>query len=346
MYIIDTNTFYYAADISEFTYNKEALQEFIRSHEIIISTTSLFEFLIKNKDEIDIIRKGGQYLYQNNIKLASNVINPIPKHFVEDLANISQEDLDVICSEILENKIDVESRFTAILFDMCLFSGYYFTAFADGTEPSEYCYRTLESVYKMFTPVVLDTFKELYTEGYATDDCENYIRDCFYNLLAFMLEKGIPFIEKAKQIKSEEEFKVVDNWLPSEEYSNLTEQLLTKIQKKRSTAFLQRLSVTYWKNSNDPELKKYIEKLKIIFDKKVVFPALQDYCYDTLVNILVHGAALYKNDLLDAIILCNTQDYHQLITFDKGVIKRMEKRQSENEVYKNSLNTIEKLKEL
>ena len=48
-----------------------------------------------------------------------------------------------------------------------------------------------------------------------------------------------------------------------------------------------------------------------------------------MVNILVHGAALWKNDLLDAIILCNLQEEHQLITYDKGVIKRMEQRKSE-----------------
>lgn len=160
MYVIDTNAFYYVAGISDFTYNKEKLQEFIRTHEIVISTTSLFEFLIKHRDNIDVVRKGGKYLWQNNIKLVSNVINPLPEHFVDDLVHISQDKLDILCAEILENKIDVESRFTSILFDMCLFSGCYFTAFYDGTEPSEYCCRALESVYRMFTPVVLDIFKK------------------------------------------------------------------------------------------------------------------------------------------------------------------------------------------
>lgn len=345
MYVIDTNAFYYVAEISEFTYSKEKLQEFIKTHEIVISSTSLFEFFIKHRDKIDVIRKGGEFLFQNNIKIANNVINPLPDNFVDDLANISQKDLDAMCDEILKNKIDIESRFTALLFDMCLFSGYYFTALSNGKEPCEYCFGALESVYKMFAPIVPDIFKELYTEGYKTDDCENYIRDCFYNLLAFMLEKGIPFIEKAKGIKSEEEFANADNWIPAEEYSRLTEQLFSIFEKKRSTEFLQRLSVTYWKSNNDPELKKHIARLKAIFDKKVGFPALQDYCYDTLVKILVHGGALYKNDLLDAIILCNTQDNHQLITYDGGVIARMKKRENENKIYKNSLLTIAKLKE-
>ena len=345
MYVIDTNAFYYAAEISKFTYSKEKLKEFIKNNDIVISSTSLFEFFIKYRDKLDVIRKGGEFLFQNNIKIANNVINPLPDNFVYDLANISQKDFDAMCDEVLKNKIDIESRVTTLLFDMCLFSGYYFTALSDGKEPCEYCYGALESVYRMFAPIVLDTFKELFTEGYTTDDCENYIRDCFYNLLAFMLEKGIPFIERAKGIKSEEEFANADDWIPAEEYSRLTEQLSSVFEKKRSTEFLQRLSVTYWKSNNDPELKKHIAMLKGIFNKKVGFPALQDYCYDTLVKILVHGGALYKNDLLDAIILCNTQDKHQLITYDGGVIDRMKKRESENEIYKNSLLTIAKLKE-
>ena len=346
MYVLDTNAFYYAAEISEFTYSREKLQKFIRNHETVISTTSLFEFLVRHKDKIDIVQKGGEYLQKNNIKIASNVINPLPEHFVYDLANISQESLDVLCAEILENKIDVESRFTSILFDMCLLSGYYFTALSDGNEPCEYCFRALESVCRMFTPIVLDVFKELYTEGYATDDCENYIRGCFYNLLAFMLEKGIPFIEKAKAVKSEEEFRDADYWIPSEEYSHLTEQLSHRFQRQRSTEFLHRLSVIYWKHNNDAELRKHIARLRAIFDKKVAFPALQDYFYDTMVKILVCGGALYKNDLLDAIILCNTQNQHQLITFDGGVIERMRKREHENDVYKKSLITIKYLQEL
>ena len=79
------------------------------------------------------------------------------------------------------SKIDVESRFTALLFDVCLFSGYYFVVMSDGMEPCEYCYSAMSAVYKMFTAVVLDVFKELYRDGYKTDDCENYIRNGFYS---------------------------------------------------------------------------------------------------------------------------------------------------------------------
>ena len=190
----------------------------------------------------------------------------------------------------------------------------------------------------------LDVFVEIFTEGYGTDDCENYVRNCFYNLLAFELEKGIPFIERAKLIGDNDEIPNIDEWISSEDYSHDTEKLNNKMKTRTSTDFLQRLAVNYWKNNNDPELKTYIQKIKAIFDKRVKFVALQDYFYDTLVGIMTKGAALWKNDFLDALILCNIQDQHILITYDNGVIKRMERRKVEYPKYQESISIINELK--
>jgi len=344
MYVLDTNAFYYAAGISECTYNIAKLQKLIEENKVFISSTTLFEFLIKFRDDIDTIHKGGKYLWEKHILIASNVINPLPESFNGDIMNITEGDMDSLCKDILDNKIDVESRFISILFDMCLFSGFYFSAMADGNEPPSCCFEVFEKVYKMFAQINLDVFVDIFTEGYKTDDCENYVRNCFYNLLAFELGKGIPFIERAKVIGDEDEIPNADEWVSAEDYSNDTEKLNNKMKAKTSTAFLQRLAVTYWKNNNDPELKKHVQKIKVIFDKKVGLTALQDYFYDTLVEIMTRGAALWKNDLLDAIILCNVQDLHVMITYDNGVIKRMENRKIEYPKYFESVNTINELK--
>lgn len=344
MYVLDTNAFYYAAGISECTYDVSKLQKLIEDNEVFISSTTLFEFLIKFRENIDIIHKGGRYLCEKEMKIAGNVINPLPEGFSGDIVNISEDELTELCEKILENKIDVESRFISILFDMCLFSGFYFAAMANGQEPPSFCFEVFEKVYKMFAAINLDVFVDIFTEGYKTDDCENYVRNCFYNLLAFELEKGIPFIERAKAIGDEDEIPEADIWVSSEDYTKDTEKLNNKIKARTSTAFLQRLAVTYWKNNNDPELKNHIQKIKTIFDKKVGLTALQDYFYDTLVEIMTRGAALWKNDLLDAIILCNVQDLHIMITYDNGVIKRMERRKEDYPKYLESVNTINELK--
>jgi len=263
---------------------------------------------------------------------------------VDDLENITETQLISMSEEILANKIDVESRFITLLFDMCLFSGYHFSAMSAGKEPSTFCNYIMASVCKMFGQINHNVFINIFTEGYKTDDCENYVRNCFYNLLAFELEKGIPFIERAKVVTADEEIPDIDEWLPSEEYSNDTVRLNYQMKKKTSTAYLQRLAVTYWKANNDPELKKHIQKIKGIFGKKIKFTALQDYYYDTLTNIMTRGGALWKNDLLDAIILCNIQDQHILITYDNGVIDRMDRRKDEYPQYQKSIAIITALK--
>lgn len=344
MYILDTNAFYYAAGISECTYDVNKLQKLIDANNVFISSTTLFEFLIKFRDDIDTIHKGGLYLWEKNIRIIGNTINPLPERFNGDIKNISSGELNNLCKDILSNKIDVESRFISLLFDMCLFSGFYFSAMSNGYEPSGFCFEVLEKVYKMFTHVNLDVFENIFTEGYEIDDCENHVRNCFYNLLEFELEKGIPFIERAKSIGDTDEIPDIDEWVSEDDYSNDTKKLNNKMRNKTSTAFLQRLAITYWKNNNDPELKKHIQKIKTIFDKRVKLTALQDYFYDTLVEIMTKGAALRKNDLLDAIIMCNIQKLHIMITYDNGVIKRMEKRKLVYPKYLESVNTMDELK--
>ena len=344
MYVLDTNAFYYASEISECTYDVQKLKTLIEDNDVFISSTTLFEFLIKYRNDIITVHKGGRFLWEKKIKIAGNVINPLPDYFNGDIMNITEEDLKKLCTDILANKIDVESRIISILFDMCLFSGFYFSALSSGEEPTSFCYEVLAKICRMFGSINLDVFVDIFNEGYKTDDCENYVRNCFYNLLAFELEKGIPFIERAKAIGDDEDIPNVDEWVSAEDYSKDTEKLNNKMNVKTSTAFLQRLAVTYWKNNNDPELKQHIAKLKAIFDKKVKHIALQDYVYDTLVDIMTHGAALWKNDLLDAIILCNVQDIHILITYDNGVIKRMERRKAEYPKYQESIDDINNLK--
>lgn len=305
----------------------------------------MFEFITKCRNDIHVIHKGGKYLREHGIKIADNVINPIPGRFVNDLENITEAQLLLLSEEILANKIDVESRFITILFDMCLFSGYHFSAMSSGKEPSAFCNYIMASICRMFGQINHDLFINIFTEGYKTDDCENYVRNCFYNLLAFELEKGIPFIERSKSVTEDEEFPDIDEWLPLEGYSDDTIKLNNRMKKKTSTAYLQRLAVTYWKANNDPELKKHIQKLGEVFGEKIRFNALQDYYFDTLTNIMTKGGALWKNDLLDAIILCNIQDQHVLITYDNDVIDRMERRKNEYPKYKTSVEVIGALKE-
>lgn len=344
MYILDTNAFYYAAGISQYTYDIGKLHKIINKNEVFISSTSLFEFIIKYRDDIDTIHAGGKYLENEGINIVGNVINPLPKGYNWRLSKITDHELQHLCEDILNNKIDVESRFVAMLFDMCLFSGYYFVALTISKEISDIGFEIFTKVYKMFSGVNLEIFEKIFKEGYKTNDCENYVRRHFYNLLAFELKKGIPFIEKAEELEGDEAIKSVDDFISDEEYSGAMSKLERAMKSKTSTEYLQRLAIRYWKSNNDQELKKHIKNITTIFDKKIELVALQDYFNDTLEKILTSGAALRKNDLLDAIILCNVQDKHIMITYDNGVIERMQKRKDKYPKYAESIGVIERLK--
>ena len=69
MYVLDTNAFYYAAGISECTYDVKKLRKLIKGNEVFLSTTSLFEFLIKYQGDIETVRLGGKYLWENHIRI-------------------------------------------------------------------------------------------------------------------------------------------------------------------------------------------------------------------------------------------------------------------------------------
>lgn len=69
MYVLDTNAFYYASEISTFSYSLDKLQRLISENEIFISSTSLFEFFIKYRNELATIHKGLRYIIDDRFTI-------------------------------------------------------------------------------------------------------------------------------------------------------------------------------------------------------------------------------------------------------------------------------------
>lgn len=337
MYVLDTNVLYYVLGLSPCEADIDKLKVFIASKDVFVSTTSLYEFIIKNRNNSCAIQNCGKFIADNNIKIASNIMNPIPDGVSLEIEKITDAQLIELCKKILEIKIDIESRFISLVFDVCLFSGYYFSANLSGEEPTAFCGYVLKTIYKMFGEINTEVLNQVFKEGYETDDCENYVRECFYNLLDFELRYGIPYIEKANNISDNTELLDIEDWLDSEDFVAPTENNVKKMRRATSTKYLQKLGVKYKKNNNDPYLQKHIGKISSIINTKIQFSALQEYFYDTLDLIISNGAAMWKNDFLDALIMCNIQDEHVLISFDKGVINRLEKRKNQYPKYQESL---------
>lgn len=341
MYVLDTNAFYYASEISTFSYSLDKLQRLISENEIFISSTSLFEFFIKYRNELATIHKGLRYIIDNKIKIVGNVINPLPDDF--DISNITEEKFTTICSEILENKVEVESCFVSVVFLMCLFSGYYFILDPPTDTADDFATYVMSTTFKKFSEEIPAEFKTIFEEGYKINDCENYVKKRFYELLGALLVTGIPAIELAKKNGTDEKI-ATDEWLSADLFSLKMEKMKSKLKNKTSNKLLQNISNNYKKTHSKKQYRHVIENLSSIFNSKIKYTALQEYTYDILIGILEHGMALWKNDLLDAIILCNLQDQHVLITYDKELIKRMIERQGQHEKYRQSVEIIAELK--
>ena len=128
MLFLDTNAFYYAAGISTASINLPGLVKLISENETCIAVISLHEFLVKFRNDIGVIKKGLQFLADYHIKTAYNKFFPKPENLEYINVDMSESELDTFVQSILQEKIDIESRFASIIFTSCFFSGAAFSA--------------------------------------------------------------------------------------------------------------------------------------------------------------------------------------------------------------------------
>ena len=119
MLFLDTNAFYYAAGISTTSINLPGLLKLISENETCISVVSLHEFLVKFRNDIGVIKKGLQFLADHHIKTAYNKFFPKPENLEYINVDMSESELSTFVQSILQEKIDVESRFASIIFTSC-----------------------------------------------------------------------------------------------------------------------------------------------------------------------------------------------------------------------------------
>lgn len=342
MLFLDTNAFYYAAGISTTSINLPGLLKLISENETCISVVSLHEFLVKFRNDVGIIKTGLQFLADHHIKTAYNKFFPKPQNLEYINVDMSESELSTFVQSILQEKIDVESRFASIIFTSCFFSGAAFSA-AKNIDSGMTNLAT-EVVWRAVTVVStgnVDAFKQIFTDGYATDDCENYVRRAFQDLLGIYFQALIPICEAAKDTKDDitvDEFMGLHNW------DDLSEQLSRRMARSDTTlGYLARIARAYWRESSDAHLVKYLRNFAKPICKAIPDAALQEYIVDIVERCCLQGGAFWKNDILDAFILCNLLEENKIVTFDKGAINHMEKHRADRKMYDESLKLIDTL---
>lgn len=339
MVFIDTNAFYYALQIStNESVDDEKLRKFIIENDVAISSVSFFEFLTKYRSNIEVIHKGAQFLYDNKIKLAYNKYFPYTKILDCDYCNITGNELKQVMNKVLEIKIDTESRFASLTFALLLFSAFYFYYIPEGEKASDLKKHIFHTCFLVWTQDNLDVFKSIFEDGYKTDDCEKEVKNAIRKLLEISLSISFAIFDAAKDVKNEDEFK---DLIEKTDYISLSKNKIKKIQKvDTSIVYISRLAKIYNDISGDTQSTAYLSELSKPITKKIQEKGLQEYLCEIVAKSCKNGSPFLKNDILDAIILCNIDEEYKIITFDNNMKEHMQKFSDTRSTYKSSIELI------
>ncbi len=339
MFFIDTNAFYYALQISNNeSVDDDKLRDFISKNDVAISSVSFFEFLTKYRSSIDIIHQGARFLYNNGVKIAYNKYFPYDEILDCNYCDIGENEFNQVISKVLDIKIDTESRFASLTFALLLFSAFYFYFIPEGEKANDLKKHIFYICFSVWTKDNLDVFKSIFEDGYKTDDCEKEVKNAIRNLLEFSLSISLSIFDAAKDVKNEDEFK---DLLEKTDYISLSQNKIKKIQKvDTSIVYISKLAKSYNNLSGDTQSSAYLADISKPIINTIREKGLQEYLCDIVANSCKNGSPFLKNDILDAIILCNIDEEHLLITFDNNMKKHMQKLSDVRPTYKSSIELI------
>lgn len=339
MVFLDTNAFYYASQISNNEHVDDyKLREYIENNDISISSVSFFEFLVKFRNSIETIHKGADFLSKNEIKIVYNKYFPSRQEFDCNYCNITKDELAGVITKVIDMKVNTESAFASITYDLLLFSAFYFYYTPEGENASEIKKKIFEVCYRTWAENNLDAFRKVFEDGYKTDDCEKTVRDAVRSLLEYSLALSFSIFDGLREFENEEEFM---NLLDNTDFMVLSQNKLKKIQKyDTSMVYISKLAKIYNDVSSDNNSLDYLSKLSEPIAKTIKEQGLREYLSEIVVKCCKHGSPFLKNDILDGIILCNIENDHSLITFDKAMKAHMEKYSEERPTYKSSIELI------
>lgn len=344
---LDTNTFYYAADISKpESINVEKLIQEFEGHQLVLSVVSLYEFIMLYGEEPDIVHKGAQFLHEYKVRIKYSKYFPKPQNgenYVKHLATIHKDDLIIFKRKIFEEKVESEIRYAAIVFHLCFFSGMYFAINSESQIPSELASDLCIRISNSMVAPIFDEFYQIYKTGYSTKSCEKYVKTEFYNLLSTLCQYFIPIIKESLQSGSEIN---IEQFLEQNiDWKTLVQQEAFKIEKcERSTVYLSNLARCYETVTKDCGLRQYMGRIRKIFSILDLTNTLRDYLCDIVLKCCRYAGGFQKNDILDAMIICSLTEQEVIITYDNGPIKHMEKHQAGRKAYENSLKMINRVK--
>lgn len=348
--ILDTNIIYYISGLSEGPISKKEFDTYVRLNNsdirLYISGVSLFEILSKYHKHANVFRRIMCNLRGNHIGILDNEYHKKIGSYQSQLTNIKQSELNGLWKEVMENKVDVEARYSTVLFFYVLSSSVCFgctECITDVNNIPEYLHRFLAELFSIVRDVALEVFKDAFETGYQSDDCERIVKVAFSNLLTFFLPSVIAFCNSVADGRT------TDNGIitipEKEELEPWSESIAKKIKRIGTpTGFISKLAKQYEKNQNEISLKYFLKNISGSLSTIIPNTTTQEYLFDLVVKCLTQSGVFYKNDILDAMILGTIKGDDVLLTMDKGPIKHMVQYKDGRPEYQASLIEIDSLK--
>lgn len=347
MILLDTNVIYYLCELSQFHIpSKELLKrikEVDKSEKLYISSVSLNEIIARYHKHANQLRRIVSYLRNNNIDVVDNDYFKKIVPYQYTIAKMKQNEVDRLWLEIKENKVDVEARYTTIMFSLIFSSCILFETAPDIDAVTEEYKYTFHNILSITRDAVLYAMKDLFNSAYDTDDCENYVRTAFYNLLETFLPAAISVCKEATTLQFDENGMLLfsqNEKIYQDELNNLAKS----IQKSRTPMyFIMKRAAQYSKIRSGKEMSEFINNIHAIITNMIKEETIKEYFISIVEKCLFSGGAFMKNDINDALILSTVNSNDIFLSFDNGVIKHMEKHQSTRNEYAKSLNAINQI---
>ena len=344
MTFLDTNAFYYSADISyNPTVNTNKLKAYIKTHKMALSVISLHEFFVKYRSDINVIKKGFSFLSNNEFTVAYNKYFDAKGELGTDVLHMSEDDLGKYVNLIIDKKVEAESYFAWLLYSLIVLSAYCFFL-----ETSEISFGKLEhTILEMCKDIFLITcrneFKNYFIQGYESKNCNKLVYHEIDKKINDTLCKSFSFFDQISQCTSMESIMTVitsfpSNLLNEQKYSDQISEY------DNSILFLRKLTKLYKNKKGEKEYKEFLEGALILLNNSIFDKSLNDYLFYLVDNCCTRGCTIMKNDILDSIIICGIEDNYKLITFDKKMNDFLEQYNTKYKTYSESIDLINQMK--
>ena len=323
--VLDTNAFYAFMGISENpNINYDVFRELLSDpkNEVTLPTATLYEFLIKHEQRIDIIKYGISFIGQHVKKIHSESYLPLTKE-IKSLRQCSDKEIYEVIKDCKEKRIETEARFASFFVEYLLLQytlSYIFEKHGKAMDEST----ELKLLHSCTPKIFQDTQQQMVQalrDGYKENRAQQVAEDSYNSILLGRLSTWMAFLEFIGNnpninLSEEEAFR---------EYLLLFDDNRHVNKFHNSSDNINKWIAKYDNRSNQIASTGLLAILRAGFEAKGIQGIQVDYMQWKLSSMSQQKTGetpskFHKNDILDMLILTVLNDNDNiLIAFDKNI---------------------------